>query len=28
VVTVITSQAAGVLSLRKLRLADPADLFR
>jgi len=28
VVTVITSQAAGALSLRKLRLADPADLFR
>jgi putative ABC transport system permease protein len=28
VVTVITSQAAGVLSVRKLRLADPADLFR
>jgi putative ABC transport system permease protein len=27
-VTVITSQAAGALSARKLRLADPADLFR
>ena len=27
-VTVITSQAAGALSVRKLRRADPADLFR
>lgn len=27
-VTVITSQAAAALSARKLRLADPADLFR
>jgi putative ABC transport system permease protein len=27
-VTVITSQAAGALSARKLRLADPAALFR
>jgi hypothetical protein len=27
-VTVITSQATGALSARKLRLADPADLFR
>ncbi|MDR3638583.1 MAG: FtsX-like permease family protein [Isosphaeraceae bacterium] len=28
VVTIVTSLVAGVLSLRKLRLADPADLFR
>jgi putative ABC transport system permease protein len=28
VVTAITSQVAGALTVRKLRLADPADLFR